>query len=155
MRPLGRTVAFVAILFAFYSAALILHSQQRGPSQGSVQSQSQSQADRGRYLVEEVAKCSECHTPRDQNQQLDPDRWLQGAPTWIQPVFPMTNWAEAAPPLAGLPNLSDDQMERVLEMGMGVGDSPIQPPMHIYHMNRADAQAIIAYLRSLPPAREH
>jgi hypothetical protein len=41
-------------------------------------------------------------------------------------------------------------MERVLEMGQGAGPTPIQPPMHIYHMNHADAQAIIAYLRSLP-----
>jgi hypothetical protein len=35
---------------------------------------------RGQYLVEEVAKCPECHTPRDKNNQLDRDRWLQGAP---------------------------------------------------------------------------
>jgi hypothetical protein len=26
---------------------------------------------RGKYLVEEVAKCPDCHTPRDKNNQLD------------------------------------------------------------------------------------
>src|SRR5437879_13310705 len=44
------------------------------------------QAGRGRYLVEEIAKCTECHTPRDANNQLDRSRWLQGASIWIEPV---------------------------------------------------------------------
>jgi hypothetical protein len=29
----------------------------------------------------------------------------------------------------------------------------LRPPMHIYHMNQADARAIIAYLKSLPQPR--
>jgi mono/diheme cytochrome c family protein len=110
---------------------------------------------RGRYLVEEVAKCTECHTPRDQNNQLDHDRWLQGSSIWIQPVHPMPDWAEFAPPLAGLPGLTDEQAERVLEMGEGAGGTPIQPPMHIYHLNHADAESIVAYLRSLPAPNVH
>jgi mono/diheme cytochrome c family protein len=104
---------------------------------------------RGRYLVEEVAKCSECHTPRDADMQLERSQWLQGAPIWIQPSRHVDNWAQFAPALSGLP-YSDEQMERVLEMGQGANGHTIQPPMHIYHLNHADAQAIIAYLRSLP-----
>src|SRR6266404_39129 len=42
--------------------------------------------ERGRYLVEEVAKCPECHTPRKPNGELDEAAWLRGAPIWIQPV---------------------------------------------------------------------
>src|SRR5262245_4881369 len=30
--------------------------------------------ERGKYLVDEVAKCTECHTPRDKNNQLDSDQ---------------------------------------------------------------------------------
>jgi mono/diheme cytochrome c family protein len=106
---------------------------------------------RGKYLVEEVAKCPECHTPRDKNNQLDPERWLQGAPIWIQPVFKTPNWADLVPPLAGLSNYTDEQATRVLEKGERAnGGGTVQPPMHIYHMNHADAHAIIAYLRSLP-----
>ena len=105
---------------------------------------------RGRYLVEEVAKCSECHTPRDADMQLERSQWLQGAPIWIQPSRHVENWAQFAPSLAGLPGYSDEQMERVLEMGQAANGRAIQPPMHVYHLNHADAQAIVAYLRSLP-----
>jgi mono/diheme cytochrome c family protein len=111
-----------------------------------------SQIARGRYLVEEVAKCTECHTPRDSNFELDRSRWLQGGSIWIQPVRPVANWAQFAPTLAGLPSMSDAQMERVLEKGQGANGGAIEPPMHLYHMAHADAQAVIAYLRSLPTA---
>jgi mono/diheme cytochrome c family protein len=133
-------LGFVASSIA--ATALTLKSSQQAASSRDVE--------RGKYLVEEVAKCTECHTPRDQNNQLDRERWLQGAPIWIQPVVRTPNWADAAPRLAGLANYTDAQMERVLENGEGVAGMPIQPPMHIYRMNHADAKAIITYLRSIP-----
>jgi mono/diheme cytochrome c family protein len=111
----------------------------------------QTQVERGRYLVEEVAKCPECHTPRDSNGQLDHSRWLQGASIWIMPVHPDPNWAERAPALAGFPGYTEAQGERVLEEGVGPNGLAIRPPMHIYHMNHDDAVAIIAYLKSLSP----
>jgi hypothetical protein len=46
--------------------------------------------------------------------------------------------------------MSDEQMERVLERGQSASGREIQPPMHLYHLNHSDAQAVIAYLRSLP-----
>lgn len=107
---------------------------------------------RGRYLVEQVAMCGDCHTPRDENSNLDESRWLEGARIWIKPVHTMYNWAEWAPRLAGLPSFTDQQAETVLEKGIGPNGAPIRPPMHIYHMSPADADAIIAYLRSLNPS---
>lgn len=35
---------------------------------------------RGRYLVEALGHCAECHTPRNAMGGLDTDRWLTGAP---------------------------------------------------------------------------
>ena len=105
--------------------------------------------DRGRYLVEEVAKCGECHTPRDAKGELDQQSWLQGGSIWIEPVRPIQNWADRVPPIAGLPGLSVEQAERVLEKGIGPQGEALRPPMHIYHMKHADAKAIIAYLNSL------
>src|ERR1700682_6744471 len=58
--------------------------------------------ERGRYLVEEVAKCSECHTPRKPNGELDEAAWLRGAPIWIPPVARIPNWADRGPALAVL-----------------------------------------------------
>lgn len=114
------------------------------------QAQQKSDIERGRYLVEEVAKCAECHTPRDADGNLIQSRWLQGAPIWILPVRPIQNWAERAPALAGFPSFTEEEGERVLEQGIGPEGEPLRPPMHIYHMSHEDAKAIIAYLRSLP-----
>ena len=105
---------------------------------------------RGKYLVEEVAKCTECHTPRDSQGQLDREHWLQGAPIWITPVHATPQWAERAPALAGFPAYSNEDGVDILEKGMGANGEAIRPPMHIYHLKHEDAVAIIAYLRSLP-----
>jgi mono/diheme cytochrome c family protein len=114
----------------------------------------QKEIERGRYLVEEVAKCGECHTPRNSKGEVDREAWLQGAPIWIEPVHPIQNWADRAPAIAGLPGMSVAEAERVLEKGIGPEGETLRPPMHIYHMNPADADAIIAYLNSLPrPSR--
>lgn len=112
------------------------------------------QVERGRYLVEDVAMCGECHSPRDSRGELEHDKWLQGATIWIMPIHPDTNWAERVPPLAGLPSLNDQEAERVLEKGTGPEGEILRPPMHIYHMTPDDAKAVIAYLRSLPQGSE-
>lgn len=36
--------------------------------------------ERGRYLVEALGHCGECHTPRDATGGLDRSRWMAGAP---------------------------------------------------------------------------
>jgi mono/diheme cytochrome c family protein len=108
----------------------------------------ENEIERGRYLVEEVARCTDCHTPRDSNGALDRSRWLQGAPIWIMPTRSKEAWATQAPALASFP-YSDQQAQDILERGIGTNGIPIQPPMHSYHLHHADAVAIIAYLRSL------
>jgi mono/diheme cytochrome c family protein len=112
----------------------------------------QSAVDRGKYLVEEVARCGECHTPRDAQGELDRSRWLQGAPMWFQPVRRMPNWAYLAPRLAGLGGLSEGEVTRVLETGLDPGGKPVRAPMHVYHLSHEDAAAIVAYLKALPAA---
>jgi mono/diheme cytochrome c family protein len=107
---------------------------------------------RGKYLVEEVAQCGMCHTPHDNAGQMDRRRWLEGAPLWFTPVRPVRDWAFWAPPLAGLPGFSDDQILYVLQEGRRQDGRPLRPPMHQYHMTREDAAAVAAYLRSLRPA---
>ena len=110
--------------------------------------------ERGRYLVEDVGMCGECHSPRDARGNLDRSRWLQGAPTWFRPIQPQPNWAYAAPALAGLPSFTDADMANIMERGLTPQGAPIRPPMHVYHMTHEDALAIVAYLRSLRPGTE-
>src|SRR5271168_4823709 len=58
------------------------------------------EVERGKYLVENVAMCGECHTPRDSAGNLKTDSPLQGARIWITPVAHIQPWADHAPVLA-------------------------------------------------------
>jgi mono/diheme cytochrome c family protein len=162
--------AVITILILFLSFLQLSGNQRTASSQESPQTKSEPAAAsgssgdsrnehpgeakgdiaRGRYLVEEVAKCTECHTPRNDRGELRKEAWLQGAPIWITPVKKIRNWADQAPPLAGFPSFTEEEGERVLEKGTGPQGEEIRPPMHIYHMKHEDAKAIIAYLKSIP-----
>src|ERR1700733_3785237 len=58
---------------------------------------------RGKYIVEDVAMCGTCHTPRLSNGELDRSRWLAGAPVPYLPAQPTPDWPILAPRLAGAP----------------------------------------------------
>lgn len=63
---------------------------------------------RGRYLVEHVGLCADCHSPRDERGQFRRELWMKGAPLPFQPTVPMP-WSPAAPPLAGLPSMTTER----------------------------------------------
>jgi len=155
MKAIHKVASCAVVLLAAGFGASRLSSRESAPSapqKNSSPAAPQGSIDRGRYLVEDVAMCEECHTPRDAGGNLDESRRLQGAQIWIVPVHANPNWANNAPALAGFGGYSDEQGEDVLEKGVGPNGEAIRQPMHIYHMNHADAQAIIAYLRSLSSA---
>jgi mono/diheme cytochrome c family protein len=133
----------VAVCLSFLISAAAFVAAPASPQQGG------GRLERGKYLVEELARCSECHTPRMPDGDLDRSKWLQGAPMWFKPIQPVHDWAYAAPPLAGLPSFSDADAIKVLEKGVGPNGYPVRPPMHDYRLNHEDAAAIVAYLRSL------
>jgi mono/diheme cytochrome c family protein len=150
-----RLAICLTILFVIIASAALIASRPASvraaqKPANAVASAPQGAVEHGRYIVEDVAMCEECHTPRDANGNLDESRKLQGAPIWIQPVRPTTGWANRAPGLSGFVGFTDAQGEDILERGIGPNGLAIQPPMHVYHMNQADAQAVMAYLRSLP-----
>jgi len=99
-------------------------------------------------MVEEVARCWECHTPMVGQGSWDRGKWLQGAALWFRPVQPMSDWAYSAPGIAGLMNFSDEQARTVLEKGIGPNGHAIRLPMHTYRLSPEDSQAVISYLRS-------
>jgi hypothetical protein len=147
------SVMIVIAVSCFVVLCLAAFAAQKQPSRSAANfSAGNGQAQRGEYLVESVAMCGECHTPRDSQGQIDNSRWLQGAPMWFTPVASYPDWAYRAPALAGLPGFTDDDMTMILEKGLQPTGRPIRPPMHVFHMSHEDAMAIVAYLRSLRPA---
>jgi mono/diheme cytochrome c family protein len=104
----------------------------------------------GKYIVEGVAGCGYCHTPRDKNGDPDRTKWLAGAPVFYEPAQPVAGWPVTAPRLAGLPPGSDEQIITLLTTSISRDGTPARAPMPRFHMTRADAEAVVAYLRSLP-----
>jgi mono/diheme cytochrome c family protein len=107
---------------------------------------------RGKYIVEGVARCEQCHTPRNSQGDLDRERPLQGAPLWLQPSKPTGNWPLEAPRIAGIPPGSDEEIVKLLTTGIWRDGKPLRPPMPQFRMTPQDAQAVVAYLRSLNPS---
>jgi len=105
---------------------------------------------RGRYIVQDVAMCGTCHTPRRADGQLDHSRWLAGASVPYLPAQPTADWPTVAPRLAGLPPTSNAGMITLLTTGIWITGKPLRDPMPQFHMTQADAEAVLAYLKSLP-----
>jgi mono/diheme cytochrome c family protein len=110
--------------------------------------------ERGRYLVQQVGLCGDCHTPRNEKGEPIPDQALQGASTIFKPLQPVPNWAEYTPALAGFPGFSDDQALTFLTTGKDTAGQLAAPPMPQYRFSREDAAAVLAYLKSLAPIKK-
>ncbi len=106
---------------------------------------------RGNYIVNGVAMCGMCHTPRNDSGEIDRGRWLDGAALWLLPAHPVENWPLKAPRIAGSPPASDEEMIRLLTTGIWKTGTYLRPPMPQFRMSREDAEAVVAYLRSLTP----
>lgn len=107
----------------------------------------------GKYLVEEIGKCQECHTPRLENGQLDTAKWLKGATLDFAPTQEVKGWHKTSPDLTSAGRLfarwGEAGIAKFLETGTGPTGHPADPPMPTYKLKAADAEAIVAYLKTL------
>jgi Cytochrome c len=106
---------------------------------------------RGKYIVEDVAMCEECHTPRDSSGNPDHSRRLQGAPILCLSPNHDPNWPLSAPRIGGTPPASDADMIKLLTTGVWTTGARLRFPMPQFRMERTDAEAVVAYLKSLTP----
>jgi len=104
---------------------------------------------RGKYLVEQVGLCGDCHTPRDEKGEPIKEQWLKGATLDFKPIAPVPVWADKAPGIAGLSGWENNAAITFLVTGVASNGLPSRPPMPQYRFNVQDAQAIVAYLKSL------
>jgi len=146
------TGLFIAALMIAQSARPTRAQELKKATTG-LQTQEANSAPRGQYIVEDVAMCGTCHTPRRPDGELDRQRWLAGAPVPYLPAHPNSNWPLQAPRLAGLPPTTDAGMITLLTTGIWIDGKPLRDPMPKFHMTRADAEAVLAYLKSLTPGR--
>lgn len=108
---------------------------------------------RGKYLVEEVAKCQDCHTPKMDNGAYIKSSWMKGAAIAVMPAAPTPGWHAAAPDIT--PNSAvwkrwgDDAMVTFLETGKTPRGGAAGPPMPTYTLKHDDAVAVVAFLKTL------
>jgi mono/diheme cytochrome c family protein len=108
---------------------------------------------RGKYLVDDVGLCGDCHTPHNDKGEPIKEKYLQGAPLDFKPSVPMPVWAEQASNIAGLPGWDRDAAIKFMMTGLAQNGLPSRPPMPQFRFNVQDAQAIVVYLKSLLPAK--
>jgi mono/diheme cytochrome c family protein len=149
MNPLARFSLSAVFLFAASQTPQIVHAQQAAakaaPAKAATPDVGGGSVERGRYIVENVAMCGRCHTPGGDGGHPDRALWLKGAPI----RQPGPDWAVQAPRIAGRPPGTDEQFITLLTTGISRTGQPPRPPMPQFHMQPADAQAVLAYLKSL------
>jgi mono/diheme cytochrome c family protein len=104
---------------------------------------------RGKYIVEGLSRCGQCHTPREMNGTLDNSHELQGASVWLKSAEPVEDWPLQAPRIGGIPPGTDAEMIKLLTTGMWRDGKPLREPMPQFRMTESDAEAVVAYLKSL------
>jgi mono/diheme cytochrome c family protein len=108
-----------------------------------------SQLSRGKYLVEQVGMCADCHSPRNEKGQFVKEQWLAGSPLPFKPTAPIPGWVEVAPGIAGLPGWNEKDAIAFLSTGKGLNGKVTSPPMPEFRFTQSDAAAVVAYLKSL------
>jgi len=138
------TLAFLAA--GLCSIAIATNTLAAPPNGGSKQ-----QIARGEYLVKAIGQCGDCHTPMNEKGEFVQGKWLQGTKLTFASTVPVPNWADASPNIAGLEGWDHEKAVQFFMTGLAPNGQPARPPMPQYHMNRADAEAVVAYLVSLKP----
>jgi mono/diheme cytochrome c family protein len=139
--------------FAGASACFLLFSPLLAGQKPKPHGPSATTLARGKYLVENVGLCGDCHTAHNDKGEPIPGKYLQGAPLDFKPTVPMPVWADNASNIAGLPGWDRDAAIKFMMTGLAQNGLPARPPMPQFRFNVQDAQAIVAYLKSLPPAK--
>jgi mono/diheme cytochrome c family protein len=105
----------------------------------------------GRYLAD-IAHCMECHTPREKGE-LVRSSWGAGGQVFKGP------WGESlsrnlTSHETGLKSWTDLQIETAIRTGKDRNGQPYRPPMafdHYRNISADDMNALIGYIRTLPP----
>jgi mono/diheme cytochrome c family protein len=122
----------------------------------AVPASAQGAVERGRYLVEVLGACGNCHTLKGPECDL-PGKHLAGGfqlqedfGTWITPNI-------TSDPETGIGRWTDDEVIRAIREGRGRDGKTLGPPMPFYlyrSLADSDVKAIVAYLRTVAPVRQ-
>lgn len=113
---------------------------------------------RGKYLVDSVLACGDCHTPRDMNGPIAA-KYLSGVECFIDVVPPADNGQgclhsrNLTNDNSGLKGFSDAEVKNMFQHGMVPGGTILNNVMPYWtyaFLTDDDASSIVAYLRTVP-----
>jgi len=117
----------------------------------------QNAVERGEYLVNGILACGLCHTPRNADGALDMSKQLSGgSQTWDRPSYRVKGSNITPDDVTGIGTWSVEGIRRAITGGVRPNQVPLAPvmPSNFYRILTAqDLDAVIAYLRSVPPVR--
>src|SRR5579863_2212256 len=116
---------------------------------------------RGKYIVENLAACADCHSPHDWSKHDAPiPSGMEGAGQDMSILKGLPGYVVAPnltpDPETGSGSWSDDALARAIREGIGHDGRvlfPLMPYEGFRHMPDEDLASVIVFLRSLPPVR--
>lgn len=111
--------------------------------------------ERGRYLVESIAGCGNCHSPQDADGPIQGKELAGGAPI-KEPPFDAWPANITPDPKTGIGAWSDAEIVRAIREGVSRDGRVMGPPMPFWlyrDIADDDVQAMVAYLRTVKPVR--
>jgi mono/diheme cytochrome c family protein len=121
----------------------------------AAQAQNGAPVARGKYLVDTVMTCQNCHTPRGPNG-LVLDKDLSGGMRFDEPPFDVTAANITSDKETGLGSWSVDDIKKLLITGVrpnGVPVANVMPTGFYRILTDDDLNAIAAYVHSVPPVK--
>jgi mono/diheme cytochrome c family protein len=116
----------------------------------------QTPVERGRYLVEVLGACGNCHTPKAPDGGDIRIQQMAGG-LRIEEFFGVAIAPNITPDReTGIGSWSDAEIIRAIREGKGKDGRTLGPPMAFDQYRRlsdGDVKAMVAYLRALPPVR--
>jgi mono/diheme cytochrome c family protein len=138
---------YLALSVLFLAA--ICFAQNAQQAAGKAKPPANGDVARGKYIVDAMARCGQCHTPRDGSGNEEQSHALEGAAVWLVPAQPMADWPLIAPRLAQTPPGTDAEMVKLLTTGVWRDGKYLRQPMPQFRMSTSDAAAVVAYLKSM------
>ncbi len=122
---------------------------------GAATAAAETPVERGRYLVETIAGCGNCHTPRGPGGVFAADKHMAGGFVVVdEKPFRAVALNITPDKETGIGNWTDAQIAKAIREGIRPDGSLIGPPMpfELYRkLSDTDLAAIVAYLKTLKP----
>ena len=120
----------------------------------SVPAVAETPVERGRYLVEAVLGCGNCHSPRTPPEMtIIPGRELSGGRSVDTPIFTVTPGNITQDKKTGIGKWTAAEIKALLQTGVrpsGVPLAPAMPVNLIKALTPDDLDAVVAFLQSVP-----